>query len=163
MGLGKTLQATTIIACSAAERQGAAAAAANGQPLGSNEATPGSNGAAAGGSVLPSLVVCPSTLVGHWAHEINKYVDASVLRPLAVSGSPSERAAAAQQLRSGRYNVVIISYESLRSDADWAAGVAWDYLILDEGHVIRSTKSKLAQVGGLMLAVPCCVTFTAVR
>lgn len=98
--------------------------------------------------VLPSLVVCPSTLVGHWAHEINKYVDPSVLKPLAVSGTPAERAAAVKRLQGPEgYNVVVISYESLRSDVDWAAKMVWDYVILDEGHVIRSTKSKLSQVG----------------
>jgi TATA-binding protein-associated factor len=162
MGLGKTLQATTIMACSAAERQAAAAASAaageNGaQHLPSQQqldqhASAGSKAAApAAAGLMPSLVVCPSTLVGHWAHEINKYVEESVLRPLAISGTPAERASAQQQLRlggavgGGCYNVVIISYESLRSDADWASGISWDYIVLDEGHVIRSTKSKLAQ------------------
>ncbi|KAF6253887.1 SNF2 family N-terminal domain-containing protein [Scenedesmus sp. NREL 46B-D3] len=165
MGLGKTLQATTIMACSAAERQAATTAAATtagengvqqqaqqGQPPPGlqQHAVAGSEPAAAA-QLLPSLVVCPSTLVGHWAHEINKYVDDSVLRPLAISGTPAERSAAQQQLSQGgaaaggRYNVVITSYESLRSDADWASGIPWDYVVLDEGHVIRSTKSKLAQ------------------
>jgi TATA-binding protein-associated factor len=161
MGLGKTLQATTIMACSAAERAAAGAAAApaagttaeNGaQHQLDQHASAGSKAAAAAAAgLMPSLVVCPSTLVGHWAHEINKYVDESVLRPLAISGTPAERASAQQQLRQGCaaaggcYNVVIISYESLRSDADWASGISWDYIVLDEGHVIRSTKSKLAQ------------------
>ena len=96
---------------------------------------------------LVSLVVCPSTLVGHWAHEINKYVDPSVLKPLAVTGGPAERAAAERRLQGPEgFNVVVISYESLRSDIDWAGAVMWDYVILDEGHVIRSTKCKLAQV-----------------
>jgi TATA-binding protein-associated factor len=149
MGLGKTLQATTIMACSAAERQTAAAANAPQQQPAQQAAAAGSKAAASG--LLPSLVVCPSTLVGHWAHEINKYVDESVLRPLAISGTPAERTSAQQQLRQGGaasgggYNIVIISYESLRSDADWASGICWDYVVLDEGHVIRSTKSKLAQ------------------
>lgn len=156
MGLGKTLQATTIMAASAAERQATAAAAAqqaNGlqQPDQQQAAAAGSEAAA---GLLPSLVVCPSTLVGHWAHEINKYVDEAVLQPLAICGTPAERAAAQQQLRkagagksaaAAGYNVVIISYESLRADADWACGIMWDYVVLDEGHVIRSTKSKLAQ------------------
>ncbi|WIA33345.1 hypothetical protein OEZ86_006482 [Tetradesmus obliquus] len=161
MGLGKTLQATTIMAASAAERQAtaaaAAAAAAGPQANGLQQQQQQQQHAAAAGSkaaagLLPSLVVCPSTLVGHWAHEINKYVDEAVLRPLAICGTPTERAAAQQQLRSAgtgksaaSYNVVIISYESLRADADWACGIAWDYVVLDEGHVIRSTKSKLAQ------------------
>jgi hypothetical protein len=40
--------------------------------------------------------------------------------------------------------VAVMSYESLKAEADWAAGVDWDYVILDEGHVIRSVKSRVA-------------------
>ena len=42
--------------------------------------------------------------------------------------------------------MVVLSYETLRSDADWAAGITWLYCVLDEGHMIRNPKSKLAQV-----------------
>lgn len=39
------------------------------------------------------LVVCPSTLVQHWAHEMNRYIDSVILRPVAYSGVPAERQA----------------------------------------------------------------------
>ena len=100
--------------------------------------------ATAGARRLPSLVVCPSTLVGHWAHEVPRYVDAPLLRPLPIAGPPAERRAAAALLAGGGYGLAVMSYESLRADADWAAGVEWDYVVLDEGHVIRSAKSALA-------------------
>lgn len=126
-----THQATTIMAASAQERAAAAAAAPPGAPPPPR---------------LPSLVVCPATLVGHWGHEIGRYVDDSYLRPLEIAGSPADRRAAAGKLLPGGYSVAVMSYESLRSEAEWAAGVEWDYVILDEGHVIRSSKSRLAQV-----------------
>jgi SNF2-related domain len=49
---------------------------------------------------------------------------------------------------SGR-DVVVMSYEALRSDADWVAEREWGYCVLDEGHVIRNPKSL---VGGQLLA-----------
>ena len=150
MGLGKTLQATSIIACSLAEQAaaqlkaetaatGAGSAAAPGAPVTAAAAL----AAAAGQGLLPSLVVCPSTLVAHWAHEIEKYVGPGVLSPLPILGTPADRAKA--QKRLPKHQVAIISYDALRTDVEWAVSVAWDYVILDEGHVIRSTKSKVAQ------------------
>jgi TATA-binding protein-associated factor len=40
---------------------------------------------------LPSLVVCPSTLVLHWAHEVAKFVADGALRTLAYQGAPQVR------------------------------------------------------------------------
>ena len=68
MGLGKTLQSTCILAATIVERK------------------------KAGLPHVPALVVCPPTLVGHWAHEINQYVAEDVLRPLEYHGQPGDRA-----------------------------------------------------------------------
>lgn len=39
-----------------------------------------------------------------------------------------------------------MSYETLRADADWTSAHPWAYAVLDEGHIIRNPKSKIAQV-----------------
>jgi TATA-binding protein-associated factor len=73
MGLGKTLQSICCLASDhhfRAERYAATK---------SPEFAP-----------LPSLVVCPPTLTGHWAHEIKTFVD--TLSPLIYSGPPADRA-----------------------------------------------------------------------
>ncbi len=64
---------------------------------------------------LPSLVVCPSTLVAHWPFEISKFVAPDVLRPLAYHGTPAERTALRRQLE--QHDVLVMSYESLRAGA----------------------------------------------
>ena len=46
---------------------------------------------AAGQQPAPALIVCPPTLVGHWHHEIAKFVAPDVLQPLAVQGPPQVR------------------------------------------------------------------------
>ena len=122
MGLGKTLQSTCILAATVVERRRA------GLPF------------------LPALVVCPPTLVGHWAHEINEYVAESTLKPLEYHGSPADRAALRPRIDRGDADVVIMSYDSLRSDADaLLTNRSWCYCILDEGHAIRNPKSRVTQ------------------
>ena len=44
-----------------------------------------------------------------------------------------------------QFNLVICSYDVLRNDAEFLTKIKWDYCVLDEGHVIRNTKTKVAQ------------------
>ena len=45
-----------------------------------------------GPAPLPSLVVCPSTLTGHWCYEVRKFCNPEDLRPLQYAGPPNTRA-----------------------------------------------------------------------
>ncbi|XP_058761530.1 TATA-binding protein-associated factor BTAF1 [Vicia villosa] len=119
MGLGKTLQASAIVASDIVEHQTQIA----------NE------------DLLPSLIICPSTLVGHWAFEIEKYIDASVISSLQYAGSAQDR----MLLRESfcKHNVVITSYDVVRKDIDYLGQQLWNYCILDEGHIIKNAKSKV--------------------
>lgn len=126
MGVGKTLQATCIVAATAVEQNKAYAAS------GSDIDRP-----------RPSLIVCPATLVAHWPHEIAKFVEETVLRPLQYHGQPAARAALRPLLPS--HNVIVMSYETLRVDVDWVAGIKWAYCVLDEGHAIRNPGSQVAR------------------
>ena len=40
---------------------------------------------------LPSLVICPPTLTGHWVYEVEKFVNKDFLKPLHHTDPPSER------------------------------------------------------------------------
>ena len=40
---------------------------------------------------LPSLVICPPTLTGHWVYEVEKFLSKDFLKPLHYTGPPSER------------------------------------------------------------------------
>lgn len=98
----------------------------------------------AGATPNPTLIVCPPTLVSHWAHEIGKFVEEGFLQPLQYQGSPKERT----QLQSllAQHNILVASYESVKADVDWLAQHSWLYCVLDEGHIIRNPKSKITQV-----------------
>ncbi|KAJ3392307.1 TATA-binding protein-associated factor mot1 [Lobulomyces angularis] len=89
----------------------------------------------------PSLVVCPPTLVQHWFHEIANY--AGFMKAIIYAGNPGERQRIRKQLLN--FDVVITSYEVLRNDVDEIAKNDWNYCILDEGHIIKNTKTKLTK------------------
>ncbi len=56
------------------------------------------------------------------------------------AGSRAARAELAQALP--HVNLVVTSYEALRSDVELLAASDWNYVILDEGHVIRNPRTK---------------------
>ncbi|KAF2150948.1 hypothetical protein K461DRAFT_295051 [Myriangium duriaei CBS 260.36] len=87
---------------------------------------------------LPSLIVCPPTLSGHWQQEIRTY--APFLNPVAYVGPPGERGKVKHKLKDA--DIVITSYDICRNDADVLSPIAWNYCVLDEGHLIKNPKAK---------------------
>ncbi|KAJ4797222.1 TATA-binding protein-associated factor MOT1 [Rhynchospora pubera] len=128
MGLGKTLQASAIVATDIAERHVNTKEEKYSDPL--------------------SIIVCPSTLVAHWAYEIEKHIDTSVMNTLQYVGGAPERMALQSQFDT--CNVVITSYDIIRKDIDFLGKIAWNYCILDEGHIIKSSRSKITSAVKLL-------------
>lgn len=122
MGLGKTLQTLCIVA---SDHHNRAAEYAKTQAPDVRR--------------LPSLIVCPPTLSGHWQQEIRTY--APFLTFLAYVGPPSDRTRFRSQL--GNQDIVITSYDVCRNDVDVLAPLAWNYCVLDEGHLIKNPKAKI--------------------
>lgn len=125
MGLGKTLQAICIIASDDFHRR------EQFERTRSPEFAP-----------VPSLVVCPPTLSAHWHQEILKFCE-NRLRPLQYYGKPQDRKRMQEQMRE--YDVVIMSYDILRNDIDQLKAFTFNYCVLDEGHIIKSGKTKITQ------------------
>ena len=90
---------------------------------------------------LPSLIVCPPTLSGHWQQEIRQY--APFLTSVAYVGSPPIRGQHRSQL--DKVDIVITSYDICRNDMDVLKPINWNYCVLDEGHLIKNSKSKTSQ------------------
>ena len=124
MGLGKTLQTICIVASDHYLR------AQEFTKTGSPEMRR-----------LPSLIVCPPTLSGHWQQEIRQY--APFLTAMCYVGTPGERARVRAQL--GTTDIVITSYDICRNDVENIAQFSWNYCVLDEGHIIKNSKAKLTQ------------------
>ncbi|KAF5324890.1 hypothetical protein D9611_004580 [Ephemerocybe angulata] len=124
MGLGKTLQSICILAGKHHERSERRKLAPSPDNV-----------------HLPSLIVCPPTLTGHWFYEIQKY--AGNLRPVMYTGNSRERTRLVSKLHN--YDVVITSYEVVRNDITSLEAFKWLYCVLDEGHVIKNAKTKLTK------------------
>ncbi|CAH8540063.1 unnamed protein product [Schistosoma turkestanicum] len=97
-----------------------------------------------------SLVICPSTLCGHWFHEIQHFAQTDHLNPLIYGGNQLVR----QNLQSKlhQYDVIITSYDLIRSDVEFLQSIHWNYVILDEGHIIKSSKSKVTRAVKQLIA-----------
>ncbi|KAG7192301.1 TATA-binding protein-associated factor mot1 [Scheffersomyces spartinae] len=124
MGLGKTLQTLCIVASDHHIREEKFA------ETGSPEYRK-----------LPSLIVCPPSLTGHWEQEIKQY--APFLKVLVYAGGPSVRSAFRSQFRDN--DIVVTSYDICRNDVDHIIKFDYNYCVLDEGHIIKSAPSKLTK------------------
>ncbi|XP_055324394.1 TATA-binding protein-associated factor 172 [Sitodiplosis mosellana] len=126
MGLGKTLQAICILAGDHQQR------------MLNKDAN------------FPSLVICPPTLTGHWVYEVNKFVSNEFLKPLHYVGFPNEREKLRPKISS--HNLVVASYDIVRKDIAFFSQIHWNYVILDEGHIIKNGKTKCSQAMKQLIA-----------
>ncbi|KAI1180048.1 hypothetical protein F4777DRAFT_358909 [Nemania sp. FL0916] len=123
MGLGKTLQTLCIVASDHYHR------AEEFKKTGAPDVRR-----------LPSLIVCPPTLSGHWQQEIKTF--APFLTVTAYIGPPAERRAKLPQFPTT--DIIITSYEVCRNDTDHLEKQNWNYIVLDEGHLIKNPKAKIS-------------------
>ena len=124
MGLGKTLQTLCVVASDHHQR------------VEEYEQTQDSDK-----RPLPTIIVCPPTLSGHWQQEIRTY--APFLTSAAYVGPPAERSLVRDRLSS--VDIVITSYEVCRNDIEVLAPLNWNYCVLDEGHLIKNPQAKTTQ------------------
>lgn len=122
MGLGKTLQTICIVASDHHMRAE------------EYERTQSSDS-----RKLPSLIICPPSLSGHWQQEVKQY--APFLHCVAYVGPPAERSRVQGELDVA--DIVVTSYDIARNDSDVLSPKNWNYCVLDEGHLIKNPKAKV--------------------
>jgi SNF2 family DNA or RNA helicase len=90
----------------------------------------------------PTLVICPTSVVGNWRHELSRFAPA--IRVLVHHGaeraSGEDLIAAAQQV-----DVVLSTYSLLHRDEDVLTRVKWNGLVLDEAQNIKNASTRAAQ------------------
>lgn len=122
MGLGKTLQALVGIGLAHCQKI-------------SNDNNKHSN------EVIKSLVVCPSTLCGHWFNEITRFFSIGQFYQVLRHDGNSKKRKSSWRLGINTANIIVTSYSVLRQDIDILSSVMWTYCILDEGHLLKNPKT----------------------
>lgn len=95
---------------------------------------------------LMALVVCPTTLIYNWENEIKKFTP-QLTYHIHHGGTRSRDNA---ELR--KYDVVITTYGTLRSDIKMLSSLPFDYVVLDESQAIKNPASKVTRAASLLKA-----------
>lgn len=92
----------------------------------------------------PYLIIVPLSTLSNWVYELDKWAPSIV--KISYKGTPSMRRSLVPQLRSGKFNVLITTYEYIIKDKQILAKIRWKYMIVDEGHRMKNHHCKLTQV-----------------
>ncbi|MFC6285411.1 DEAD/DEAH box helicase [Nocardioides sp. GCM10027113] len=91
------------------------------------------------GHTGPTLVVCPTSLLGTWEAEIRRF----------APGTPVRRHHASERdlddLAGPGAGFVLTTYGTLRRDRDLLAAVAWDLVVADEAQHVKNSRTSTAR------------------
>ncbi|GAV56115.1 hypothetical protein ZYGR_0BA00210 [Zygosaccharomyces rouxii] len=90
----------------------------------------------------PFLVIVPLSTLTNWSSEFEKW--APVLRTIPYKGAPNERKAKQAIIKSGEFDVVITTFEYVIKEKSVLSKPKWVHMIIDEGHRMKNTQSKLS-------------------
>ncbi|WFC98740.1 RSC chromatin remodeling complex ATPase component [Malassezia yamatoensis] len=89
----------------------------------------------------PYLVIVPLSTLTNWVNEFNKW--APSVSTLVYKGTPSVRKQLAAQLKMGTFQVLLTTYEYIIKEKNLLGKIKWTFMIIDEGHRMKNTQSKL--------------------
>lgn len=113
MGLGKTIQAISLISYLMEKK----------------------------GQTGPFLIIVPLSTITNWVNEFEKWAP-SIIK-IEYKGSQAQRKAVQLTVKQGKFNVLITTYEYVIKDRPFLCKFKWLYMIIDEGHRVKNSESKL--------------------
>ncbi|GCE98409.1 RSC chromatin remodeling complex ATPase component [Zygosaccharomyces mellis] len=90
----------------------------------------------------PFLVIVPLSTITNWTMEFEKWSPS--LRTVVYKGTPNQRRSLQHQVRSGNFDVLLTTYEYIIKDRSVLSKPDWIHMIIDEGHRMKNSQSKLS-------------------
>lgn len=90
----------------------------------------------------PYLVIVPLSTLTNWNLEFEKWAP-SVSR-IVYKGPPNVRKTQQDKIRQGRFQVLLTTYEYVIKDRPLLSKIKWFHMIVDEGHRMKNSNSKLS-------------------
>ncbi|KAH6917669.1 SNF2-family ATP dependent chromatin remodeling factor snf21 [Coprinopsis sp. MPI-PUGE-AT-0042] len=91
----------------------------------------------------PYLVIVPLSTMTNWSGEFAKWAPA--VKMISYKGNPAQRRMLQGDLRMGQFQVLLTTYEYIIKDRPHLCKIKWVHMIIDEGHRMKNTQSKLVQ------------------
>ena len=90
----------------------------------------------------PFLIIVPLSTLSNWNLEFEKW--APGLNMISYKGPPPVRKELAKRVKARDFNVLLTTYEYVIRDKHILSKIKWVHMIIDEGHRMKNTKSKLS-------------------
>ncbi|MFP4511970.1 MAG: DEAD/DEAH box helicase [Acidimicrobiales bacterium] len=85
----------------------------------------------------PTLIVCPTTLLGNWQREAARFVPGVTVRRHHGSSRSLEQVMADE--------IVVTTYGVVRRDAEQLAAIGWGLVVADEAQAVKNPYSRTAR------------------
>jgi len=90
---------------------------------------------------IPSLIVCPTSLLYNWQEEFHKFHPDS--KVLIIDSIPSVRRKLLKAIN--QYDIIVTSYNLLQKDIEIYKTINFDYVVLDEAQHIKNRGTRNAK------------------
>ena len=97
----------------------------------------------------PALLVCPTSVVGNWSHEIGRF--APKLSHIKHQGADRLRDEAFIKAAQ-KTQVVLTSYALMQRDIEFLKEIEWSSVVLDEAQNIKNPSTKQSQAARALAA-----------
>ncbi|CEL58210.1 ATP-dependent helicase STH1/SNF2 [Rhizoctonia solani AG-1 IB] len=91
----------------------------------------------------PYLVIVPLSTLTNWTLEFAKWAPSIVA--VVYKGSPTIRRTIQLGLRAQNFQVLLTTFEYIIKDRPFLSKIKWVHMIIDEGHRMKNTQSRLSQ------------------